>query len=1633
MNIIPVAYFTDESRLLENNLDYAPTYYTPYRDTNGTPLPIISGCTNPNATNYNSRATVDDGSCELVSYPVALVGDSALIVQINSFPREATIIVDGVRSGNITPKVISYDYRQLLNGKKIQVEKSEFVSETSYVIKSSFTRETRAQIARVIYTITKTVGNVTTIQSIESVGSQNFLSLDFPLNANNIPVNSPKSDVRVYTVKFESNLSSDGIIRYATSDAQSGFLKNNVDPTITINHRLFGEDAWIKLERVGITNLTHDVKYTITNPNSTKSNTYTDDLTKVLSVGTSTIVVDVNKNVKTIPTTTPNVVVDNDNLEYNIASNGSIDIPYRTEFADRISYSIGKLVRDGQAQGKITLNKSDFSNGLGQYTLVLQAISNQNGSGIVKRVNINVVSKQYLPGPDITKINYPYNIKGADFKGYDVDFKISWQSVNTNYVEVYVTKKSNGFSLAKVASAGALTLNVADVLSKAKQTFNDSTDVLTFDLVMIPYNTEGNSVVAGKEERITIVFDKSDIKLKRAQVLQDIRAAFELNFNEAIFKDQTSRFLTHLAHFGGGDNKLISTWGIDTETFSKYVTDPETSQRRRIEFNPALVLKLYEPLPTSVQPNQLLWISKGQSLPIIEQIVLTDDEVESCIDLKPNFGLDISDDIGYQILDDLVASGSTTSTQLIQQYIGDNEFSLAKLDLDFVSGSMYSWENFVKYSSAEERVENFVYKVQLIEFYSSSLANLNEVTASIISVNNEVDRTTEKITNVKRGFDAFENYLYTQSGSLTYPGAGLNEVSSSNDSSVTNWYNGIISSAQSFDTNNKDNLTNNIPTHFVSDNNGQDFVLFFNMIGQHFDVLWSYIKKFSKSKQLGHTNQDGITDELVYHMLESLGWDADMGVKSQVLWEYAFGKNRDGSESSSMTGKERQQEIWRRLLNNLPYIYKHKGTKRALHAAMACYGVPTSMLTIMEFGGPTDPTQSGTTKFTFDDRTSAINFDGTANILVPWNNTDTGNYPQALEFRINTELSQTHTIAYGERWKLSIIPNTGSLAVVQFEITGGTPGVAVSASTTPLPLFNDVYTQIIINRSLIGSEQVYDLYVKEGLNERIRNQGFSSVSFPTASSQWSAGNEITIGKGFVGTMDEFRLWKTPLSESRIDNHTLLPDAIDGNHVSSSTEDLMFRMDFEYPKDRSSGGDTEIRNVSINQTYGGGSGSAVGFSSSPSYPYQYTPYERTVTANVPSSGIFVSNKIRFESRTLDNYLNFGSISNISTFDAADDSNKLGLFFSPSGQINMDIVRSLGQFNIDNYIGNPADEYRDNYSELKQLRNYYFQRYNLNIYEYIQLVRYIDQTLFTTLKSLVPGRANVSHGLLIEPHILERSKVNRKPARAESIGLETTIGVNESLILDSENIYQETTILANDEILLVGENTQWDGTVNASTEIVLESTTPFYDGTIVASENETLSGEYRTWVGNIDAGRETSLQGEYNSNQLQTIGMDVDSITVAGFGIYAENGFTIRTYIDVFGNRIQKRQKVYQIKEQYTISTPENINSLDPSLGTELVNETYNRYKITFLNYEQNAPTVSGKIVEVIPLNGYLPSHYRRVGDLTTGLRNSYWNGAKQTSETTLDGSSPVQTFTTNPNTLKVTDTGRGSGEPILTVD
>ena len=1739
-------------------------------------IPVISGCMDSGATNYNPRATVNKASsCIYPTKPTIPLSESRNISVTITSDKPANIFINGSDTSQQPSKTFNYTGKELLTPKFFKVGRDGFKSNDEYKlysVKKKFSK-TVAPIVTFdddfidfdenpfLTPISETLNNPYGFNPNSTQGVVRGMSTDrgftdevvgtytiagkrglgisapvippkprkprpisvieydyyeFKLEKNgkeipllnqinkitdtinkvqvaSLPFNLTKDIVveepvkTPYDISIESFTGADDIIKYQTSWGTSGFLEDDDEIDISYISQEFGEKPSITFSSPSISDFTHTVVYSYDTPSSRHRKSFkTKDLTIDLESGKTNILVDVTAVPVESAPDAPTIKANLTRVKFNIAADDSVKIPYTSINSEKVTYTLGKTVRQIDLSGSLVLKNSDFYNGVGNYTIYLQPSSKRGGSGNIETISVTVESRENLPGPDITNVNYPQNIKGADFKGYNVPFDISWQSINTNYVNIYAGKKTSKTSLGQFPSAGLATFNVDDVLKKLKignLQKVDNRDITQFTLVLIPTNIEGNESTEGKYEEINITFDKGDLTIRRGTVISDIKKAFAQEFDSSLFDETISPFLTHYLHLGEGNNKLVATWGIDDDTLSTFEDNVEDNTRKKTKEVKSLVLKLYEPLAPNVNPNDKIWLSKLQAIPLIDQITLINDISKDCIPLTPNFALETNDVIGYQILDDLITSGSSTSTDIVNQFISSSEFSLDNLDINFVTSSKmlvesndggnyyeekddydYHWDGFVKYSSASERVANFFYKVKLIESFSNKYNGLvsgssvdfgsgtsSQITGSVtssVSIQNEAKRTLSKINDTKKGFDAFEKFLYTSSSNsnLTYPGAGGNALSASNSMEVSSWYTGIWASSVSFDRDNSSRFVNNLPNHIKESQENAEFALFFDMVGQHFDVLYTHISAINKTKNSEHKFDKGINSDLVYHMLESLGWNADLGSQSQSLWEYAFGKNSDGSTASTMSGKDRQQEIWRRLLNNLPYLYKHKGTKRAIHAALSCYGIPQSLLTVMEFGGPQDVQSAAKTKFTFEDRTFSLNVSGSNSIILPWKQVDgTSSYPDSFEIRLNTEIKQDQQIVSGSGWNVNIdYPESGSLAQLTLNVLSGSQ--YVSASTNQLGFFNDEYSQIVVNRETGSTLDTISVHIKEGFQERIRTEASASLQVPTLNNGWESGSELVIGgTTLTGSIDEVRLWSAPLSESVIVNHTLLPDAINGNHISSSTEDLLLRLDFEYPKDRSSSGDTKLKNVSVITTYETFA-TASGFLTENSYPYQYKSYDRDVTAEVPSSGFNVGNKVRFETQTLKSDLNYRTRVSKKSFDQAPlDTDKLGLFFSPIKEINMDIMKSLGGFNIDDYIGDPSDNYKSEYTQLKELRKYYFTRFDLNLSEYIQLVRYIDKSLFDVLESLVPARAKVSSGLLIEPHILERSKVELRPTSADLNAYESSIDTQSDIslkstkndysgivtasqhtILSSSIHHYEASISSSDPSLL-GYNDTYSSTIDASADINQY-------GFITVNSGSDMGGI----VINIDTRVTGSVQGAYDSTAYQQVGGQPDSLGVAGFGLYGSNGNAIRTRLDKNNNFVKDRVKVYLLKEQYSEDVPENIDSNDESLGRVFVSQTKHRFKVNILPFtgsdgNETSSSIGGDIVEVTPLNGLFETHYSNVGDLTSGMENSFFNGSVQTSKTTLDGGSPVQTFTTNPNTLRVSDSGRGSGEPILEVD
>lgn len=70
---------------------------------------------------------------------------------------------------------------------------------------------------------------------------------------------------------------------------------------------------------------------------------------------------------------------------------------------------------------------------------------------------------------------------------------------------------------------------------------------------------------------------------------------------------------------------------------------------------------------------------------------------------------------------------------------------------------------------------------------------------------------------------------------------------------------------------------------------------------------------------------------------------------------------------NSMSAEDRLKVIRNRVLSTLPQIYKTKGTEEAVRLIMACYGIPSVLLSVREYGGVVydDPKASYTSTSVF--------------------------------------------------------------------------------------------------------------------------------------------------------------------------------------------------------------------------------------------------------------------------------------------------------------------------------------------------------------------------------------------------------------------------------------------------------------------------------------------------------------------------------------------------------------------------------------------------------------------------------------------------------------------------------------------
>jgi hypothetical protein len=871
--------------------------------------------------------------------------------------------------------------------------------------------------------------------------------------------------------------------------------------------------------------------------------------------------------------------------------------------------------------------------------------------------------------------------------------------------------------------------------------------------------------------------DRTELRIDNLNLTNDeIKLAFD---NFSIDFNNSPVFNGFYLNFGSNNIELATNIALDN-----------------VDGRNTILIKLYNSLPANYDLKTQLWVVEKVSEPLAYQVEFINDQVifDDRVFLKgPNFNISVKDQINNSTEYKTYSTLSTSSAGLQNQLNSILIEKRAELNTDYTN-----YNNFIFFSSAEQRLSNFYYKTSLIESYNNDIAVLNTL-PDTIQVSSSKVVIQNKINDIITNFDGYDYHLYFDSGSTSWPKSNSIKpytLYSTGSSQVITWYDTQSTSASRYDNENQNYIYNIFPRYITEDPDNNQFQLFTDMIGQLFDEIWLYTQAIKNRQDGDNSLGSGISKDLVADALRSYGINIyQSSFTTSDLFTSYLGITSNGSLLPP-TGSElitnyvtssvemvpfddAQKLIYKRLYHNLPYLLKKKGTIDGLRLLLTCFGIPDTIIQAVEFGGKNKINENDWDYF--EDRfdyayqsTGSTFISSSFTLNSTWGAAD--NVPSAIAFRFKAE-STPPTFYSQSLWSTDkglgifleytgsgLVTSSYSASIVNPYYQYGTLKFisGINSASIYLPFFNEGWWSVLVNSSSVG----YTLYAKNNIYDGYEGNtiGFQSSSSINVATLWtgstisyfasSSGNYI----GLSGSLQEIRYYIKSLSESVFNDYVMNPYSIEGS------DNLAFRA--------SLGSQLFTGSSSIHPKVSGSWITTSSFTSDSKFNFKSTPIFgtniETIYYDEPATGLLnrVTNKIKLQGNNIPS----GYISDIlsplaplsqvtaNSGSVSPNNNLLEVGFSPQNEVDKDIIEQLGYFNIGEYIGDPRQTSNKKYTSLDTLRNTYFQKYSspYNYNDYVRLIKYFDNALFKMIKDFVPARTSLSTGIIIKPTILERPK-------------------------------------------------------------------------------------------------------------------------------------------------------------------------------------------------------------------------------------------------------------------------------------
>jgi hypothetical protein len=631
----------------------------------------------------------------------------------------------------------------------------------------------------------------------------------------------------------------------------------------------------------------------------------------------------------------------------------------------------------------------------------------------------------------------------------------------------------------------------------------------------------------------------------------------------------------------------------------------------------------------------------------------------------------------------------------------------------------------------------------------------------------------------------------------------------------------MYASGTLYDDNNPNFIMYQIPEYILrEDDNKEGLLTSFSLaLARHFDDIKLYVDQFENVRITNYENLDETPDIFLPYLKRYFGWKVTEHFNNANPLEFYFGENVLTSGSLVVPLSDIRNQFWKRILNNLPYLYSTKGKRNNIDAFFNILGINKNNLNIKEYGYLAGGSLQDT-RVHKEKAVALLAITGTLSssyVKIPTAiSTSLPSYTvQSLVQLPSVSSSYSCSLTVGSLWQFTDPEQvTGSFSLIWSRASTTTDiGKLIltssdgqSFSSSDISLFNDnfLYLAAGLNPSSKPFIQVRTIdsdtvnFSASYLGSTVFSGVFTGSKYDLIIGASSGSYQQYFTKGFFS---QYRLWNRQLSSSELDAHALHFQNVGIVNPNEFPKPLLGH----WPLNESlSASSTGIITPILDYSLRGLSGSGVGFVSS------VKPYKKFLMSyNYLSPSIdlkWTENKIRIRNG-----------STLKKSEIANDTNEVALEFNFVDSLNEDIMKIFSSFEILNSaIGNPINKYRDEYVELESYRRAYFTKMGdgLNFNSFFNLFTWFDKKISDSIKQLLPTRVQFIGGeQIVESHFLERPRykyqypVFRTPVDIPDITIMKATGFSGTMGVSLQNNINTMGTSANTERELLRKFTKY----------------------------------------------------------------------------------------------------------------------------------------------------------------------------------------------------------------------------------